>query len=112
MTHNDRSYTPALRRSAPEGFKAYSNFSAAVMSNEAGELDAKTRELIAIGVALTTQCEMCLESHVLAAEKAGATQEEIAETVFVAGALRAGGAVTHGMKAMRMMAETGNSDTQ
>ena len=57
----------------------------------------------AIGVALTTQCEMCLESHVKAALDLGATQEEIAETTFITAALRAGAAYTHGMKAIRMI---------
>jgi AhpD family alkylhydroperoxidase len=65
----------------------------------------KYRELIAVAVALTTQCEMCLESHVKAASDAGATREEIAETTFITAALRAGGAYTHGMKAMRVLDE-------
>ena len=59
--------------------------------------------LIAIAVAVTTQCEMCLESHVAAATKHGATEGEIAEATFVASAIRAGGAFTHGMKAFRML---------
>jgi AhpD family alkylhydroperoxidase len=104
-THPDRAFIPQLRRSAPTEFAAYGEFSAAALKNENGKLDLKTRELIAIGVALTTQCEMCLESHVAAAHEAGATREEIAEAVFVSAALRAGGAVTHGMKAMRMLAD-------
>lgn len=100
-TPNDRSFTPVLRRSAEAEFAAYAEFSSAAMQND-GALTKKTRELIAIGVALTTQCEMCLESHINAAHKEGATREEVAEAVFVTSALRAGGAVTHGMKAMRM----------
>jgi AhpD family alkylhydroperoxidase len=47
-------------------------------------------------VALTTQCPYCLEIHKKAAHAAGATAEEIAETTFVAAALRAGAAITHG----------------
>jgi AhpD family alkylhydroperoxidase len=61
-----------------------------------GEISAKNKELIALAVALTTQCDYCLELHRQAAEKAGASQEEIAETVLIAGALRAGAAITHG----------------
>ena len=55
----------------------------------------KYKELIAIAVALTTQCPYCLEVHRAAAEAVGATQEELAETALVAAALRAGAAVTH-----------------
>jgi AhpD family alkylhydroperoxidase len=60
-----------------------------------GAVPKKYKELIALGVALTTQCPYCLEIHRKAAEAAGATQQEIAETAMVAAALRAGAAVTH-----------------
>jgi len=60
----------------------------------------KIKELIAIGVAHTTQCPYCIESHVKAAQKAGATAKEIAEAIFVAAALRAGGAFAHSTIAM------------
>ncbi|MBK1786633.1 carboxymuconolactone decarboxylase family protein [Prauserella cavernicola] len=96
---------PALRSAAPVEAKAYSTFSAAVMSRKDGAVPLKTRELIAIGVALTTQCKACLKSHVAAAKQAGATEEEIAETTFVASALRAGAAYTHGFTAMRCFHE-------
>ena len=56
----------------------------------------KYKELIALGVALTTQCPGCLRGHVNAAIAAGATQEEIAEATHVAAALRGGGAMSHG----------------
>ncbi len=104
-TKTDRSFAPQLRRAAPFEAKAYQEFSTSVLKNERGEISIKYRELIAIAVALTTQCEMCLESHTAAAHDAGASREEIAETVFIAAALRAGGAYTHGMKAMRMLTE-------
>jgi alkylhydroperoxidase/carboxymuconolactone decarboxylase family protein YurZ len=44
---------------------------------------------------LTTQCPYCIDIHVDAARKAGVSDEELAETGFVAAALRAGAAVTH-----------------
>ncbi len=61
-----------------------------------GAIPVKYKELIALGVALTTQCAYCLELHKQAALKAGATQEELAEVIHVTAALRAGAAVTHG----------------
>src|SRR5260370_39758162 len=60
-----------------------------------GVVPKKYKELIALGVALTTQCPYCLEIHRGNAVAAGATPEEIAETALVAAALRAGAAVTH-----------------
>ena len=61
-----------------------------------GAIPVKYKELISLGVALTTQCWYCLEVHRENARKAGATQEEIAEVTLVAAALRAGGAYAHG----------------
>ena len=100
---SDRAYAPALRKAAPVESAGYAAFAEAALKNPEGQIPLKYRELIAIGVALTTQCEMCLESHVKAAADAGATREEIAETTFVTAALRAGGAYTHGMKATRIL---------
>ena len=61
-----------------------------------GAIPKKYKELMAIAVALTTQCPYCIEVHRKAAINAGATEVDLAETVFVATALRAGAALTHG----------------
>src|SRR5262249_17221286 len=62
----------------------------------AGAIPKKYKELMAICVALTTQCPYCIELHREAAVKAGVTEQELAEAVHVAAALRAGAAITHG----------------
>lgn len=61
-----------------------------------GAISKKHKELIAIAVALTTQCGYCLEVHRKAAVAAGANEQELAQATFVAVALRAGAALTHG----------------
>lgn len=78
----------------PKAFKAFEAFDKAAY--EAGAIPAKYKELIAVAVALTTQCPYCIEIHSRAAKKAGATEQELAETTLVAAAIRAGGAMTHG----------------
>ncbi len=65
-----------------------------------GAIPKKYKELIALAVALTTQCPYCLEIHKKHAVEAGATEEELAEVTFVAAALRAGAAVVHGTHLM------------
>lgn len=60
-----------------------------------GVVPRKYKQLIALAVALTTQCPYCLQLHRAAAEQAGATPAEMAETALVAAALRAGAAITH-----------------
>lgn len=51
--------------------------------------------LIAVAVALTTQCPYCIDIHGAAVRKAGATDAELTEAALVAAAIRAGGAITH-----------------
>lgn len=77
-----------------EAWDAFKAFDKAAMSD--GEIPAKTKELIAVAVALTTQCAYCVEIHAKKAKSLGCTDGEIAETAMVAAALRAGGAITHG----------------
>src|SRR5258707_14590362 len=89
----------ALGAKAPKAMEAFWAFDKAALAD--GVVPKKYKELIAIGVALTTQCPYCLELHRAAAVAAGATQEELAETTLVAAALRAGAAVTHSTHLIR-----------
>src|SRR6186997_1454081 len=79
---------------APEAFNGFMTFDQAAMKD--GAIPVKYKELMAVAVALTTQCPYCIEIHTKKAKKAGATEAELAETTLVAAALRAGGAITHG----------------
>jgi AhpD family alkylhydroperoxidase len=88
----------ALRELAPEPMAAFEALNAAVFKD--GALTVKVKELIAVAVAVTTQCPYCIEAHVKKAKAAGATEAELAEATLVAAALRAGGAVTHGTHAI------------
>ncbi len=90
---------PALGALAPAAMAAFEAFDQAALAE--GAIPKKYKELIALAVALTTQCPYCLEVHTAAAKHAGATEAELAETTFVAAALRAGAAVTHGTHLIR-----------
>jgi AhpD family alkylhydroperoxidase len=92
-----------LRELKPELFKSFVEFDTKAFA--AGELDGKMKHLIALGGAHITQCPYCIDTHVKAAKKAGATDGEIAETVFVAMAIRAGGSWAHGALAMAALEE-------
>lgn len=94
-----------LRESAPEMVSAFFGFDKAVFNKNSGNLDLATRELIAVGVAVTTQCPYCIADHSKRAVHAGASKADVAEAVMVAAALRAGGGVTHGWKAMKSIAD-------
>ncbi len=79
---------------APEAFKGFQAFDEAAFKD--GAIPSKYKELMAIAVALTTQCPYCIEIHVKKARKAGVTEQELAEAAMIAAAMRAGAAVTHG----------------
>jgi AhpD family alkylhydroperoxidase len=85
---------PGIASKAPTAMEGFKTLDAAALAD--GAIPKKHKELMALAVALTTQCGYCLEVHRRAALRAGATEEELAETVFVAVALRAGAALTHG----------------
>jgi AhpD family alkylhydroperoxidase len=70
------------------------------LAPKGGAIPLKYKELMAVAVALATQCPYCIEVHAKKARKAGATEQELAATTLVAAALRAGGEVTHGTHAL------------
>lgn len=77
----------------PDAETAWREFSKAVFA--AGALDAKTKQLIAVAVAHVTQCPYCIKGHAPAAKRAGASEAEVMEAIWVAAEMRAGGAVAH-----------------
>lgn len=65
-----------------------------------GRLDAKTHELIALAVAVTTRCDGCIAVHTKAAVEKGASREEIAEALGVAISLNTGAALTYSARVL------------
>jgi len=82
---------------SPETLAGFEALDGAAAKSSA--LDAKTRELIALAVAVTTRCDSCITVHSAAAAKAGATREEVAATLSVAIALNAGAALVYSARA-------------
>ena len=85
---------PRTGKLSPEATNAFWAYDKAALAE--GAIPKKYKELMAIVVALTSQCPYCIEVHKQGALKAGATEQELVEAVHVAGAVRAGGAITHG----------------
>lgn len=88
---------------AQEPADAFRAFSKAVFA--AGALPAKTKQLVAVAVAHTTQCPYCIRAHTGAALREGATAQEIVEAVWVAAEMRAGAAYAHSALAFAVIAE-------
>ena len=97
---NDLKLLREMSKLAPEDFKAWADLDR-IVAREDGKIPRKYRELIAIAVGHAIQCPYCIEYHTKGAKKAGASKEEVVEAVLLAAALRAGGAATHGVQAMK-----------
>jgi AhpD family alkylhydroperoxidase len=76
-----RPETRELRKMIPDVYKGFAALHGAAFTP--GVLDAKTKELIALAIAVNTQCDGCIASHARAAAKHGATLEEAAEAIGV-----------------------------
>jgi len=88
-----------MNEMAPALMKAFWTFDKLAVAD--GAIPVKYKELIAVAVALTTQCPYCIGIHAANARKAGATEVELTEAAMVAAALRAGAAVTHATHALQ-----------
>ena len=97
----DAAYTRVYKEQTPDILKAFSAFNGAVFAPEGREIPLKYRELIAVAVGITQQCVYCIDGHTQNAVKAGATERELAETAWVATAIRAGGGFAHGRLAFK-----------
>lgn len=86
-----------LGKTHPKMLQAYGALEQAAAAEG---LDEKTRELIAIAVAITTRCESCISVHAEKAIKAGATDAEIAGALATAISLNAGTAYTYALRAL------------
>src|SRR5437764_9107238 len=101
----DLRFLKEMGKLAPTEFNAWLSLDK-IVGREDGAIPRKYRELIALGVAFTTQCPYCIEAHVKGAKAAGASREEITESSLIAAALRAGGAATHGAMALKFYDQT------
>ena len=106
---DDITTAPTLLALAPPEGRAFMAFNHVVERGD-GAIPRKYRELIALGVALTTQCSYCIDVHTRHARAHGVTKEELAEAAFVVSAVRAGGALAHSLLALRLFDEEAKSD--
>lgn len=87
-----------LGQAAPETMKAFGVLMTAATAD--GALDKKTKELMCIAISICIRCVDCIAYHTNSAIKAGATKEEVAETVAVAVEMGGGPAVMYGKEVL------------
>jgi len=87
-----------LRGGAPEVMKAFSGIAQAALKPSV--LDTKTKELIALAIAVAIRCDGCVAFHAEAAVKQGASRDEILETMGMAIYMGAGPSVMYAAQAL------------
>jgi AhpD family alkylhydroperoxidase len=97
----DARFARKRRELAPDTAASFAAFSKQVFAD--GALPTRTKQLIAVAVAHVTQCPYCIRGHTRGALRAGASEAEIMEAIWVAAEMRAGGTYAHSIIALSEM---------
>ena len=96
----------SLSKEIPDTFKGFS-----IMGNEAkknGLIDEKTKEFVALGIAISTRCESCIGLHVETLIKLGMTREELIEILAMCSYMGGGPSITFSTKALEAFEQLSN----
>lgn len=93
-----------LREAIPGVYAGYAQLHGAAMADD-GALPARIKELIALAIAVTRECDGCIASHARGAARHGATAQEVAETMGVAILMNGGPATVWGPRAYAAFGE-------
>jgi len=97
-----------LREHIPEVIGAYAAMQRAAMAE--GALPSKVKELIALAVAVTRQCDGCIAAHARSAARKGLSEAEVAEAIGVAVMMNGGPATVWGPRALAAFAELASTE--
>jgi len=87
-------YLPKLHEELPQLMSGFTTLQNAVYRE--GALNVQVKELIALAISISIPCEICIARHLERALKAGATKEQIIETLGVVIQMRGGPAAGEG----------------
>jgi len=99
LIHDIDEYALQLRELVPDTLTAFGQLSRA--AQDQGALDRKTKELIALAVSVASRCDGCIGYHARGARNAGASRQEVAESLAVAIQLGGGPSVNYAADALR-----------
>ena len=90
QSSSDFKYLASLLKHVPNETQAFIHFDQQMIKRTDGVIPTKTRELIALAIALTTQCAYCIDVYVKGAKRAGASVDELAELISISASVRSG----------------------
>ena len=92
-----------LRALIPGVYEGFGQLHSAAFAD--GAVDKKTKELLALAIAISVRCDGCIASHARGAAVNGATEAEVAETIGVAIAMSGGPGTVYGPRALAAFRE-------
>ncbi|MEP3921070.1 carboxymuconolactone decarboxylase family protein [Ascidiaceihabitans sp.] len=87
-----------LQKQTPGMFSGFNTMGQA--AKRSGALDEKTKELIALGIAISTRCDSCIAFHVKSLVRLKTTREELCEALEMIGYMGGGPSIAYGAKAL------------
>lgn len=103
LANKTRKEALELYKAIPEVMRSFKGVTSAVCKH--GALSIKTKELMALAIAISSRCEGCLVFHIQSAIKHGANRNEIAETIAVSVEMGGGPSTVYGAKALAVFDE-------
>lgn len=86
-------------KEVPETMKGFGTMGAA--AKKSGALDEKTKEIMALGIAIATRCDSCIGFHVRSLVRLGLTREEMCEALAMATYMGGGPSLAYSAKALK-----------
>jgi AhpD family alkylhydroperoxidase len=99
-----------LRQASPDVMKAFSDMARA--AGTAGSLDARTKELVALAISVSTRCAPCIAYHAEGAVRRGASRQDVAETLAMAIYMGAGPSVMYAAEALEAVDQIAGRSTE
>jgi AhpD family alkylhydroperoxidase len=92
-----------LQAQTPKMFEGFNTMGKAAKTS--GALDEKTKELIALGIGISTRCDSCIGFHVKSLVRLGTTRAELCEALEMIGYMGGGPSIAYGAKALEAFDE-------
>ena len=99
-----KSQLRALNKAHPDATKAFGELGKAVKQDN-GPLDFKTKEFVALGIAIATKCDACIVLHIQALIRAGASRDEIVDVLGMTIQMGGGPSMMYAGKALECFDE-------
>lgn len=108
ITQDLNTYLGKMRKEIPDVMNGFSAMAQAALKD--GALDKKTKEMIALAIGITSQCDGCIGFHIKALVSLGMTREELLELLAMTTYMGGGPKLMYAADTLRAYEEFTNND--